>query len=413
QPEGGAPRKAAAANSTADLHTSSCRQAAWLVSGSRTCSSCRTSPSAMRLVASASSCITSMRSSSTIIWKLREYRKSPTSTLAALPHTALAVLRPRRRSDSSTTSSWSRVEVWMNSITAASWCASAPTPSLPSPRLPRAAAASSSSMGRRRLPPAPMMYSATWLTRTTSEARRRRISASTAVMSAAARAWISGSRGRSTAAGRGSGTVSMQGPVRGNADYKAGMLFSDPGARQFPMAAGAGVILHCPHAHSRAIPEGQSMARGANKVSLVGNLGNDPDMKNTQGGMAICTLSLATPSVRKDRDGNQEEKTEWHRVKLFGKLGEIAGEYLRKGRQVYIEGRIEYGSYEKDGVKHYTTDIVADEMQMLGGGGEGSAGAGGGGRSERPQRSAPQRREVPAAAKAEFSEDFADDDMPF
>ena len=109
--------------------------------------------------------------------------------------------------------------------------------------------------------------------------------------------------------------------------------------------------------------------RGANKVILVGNLGNDPDVKYTQGGMAITTISLATTSVRKDRDGNQQEKTEWHRVKLFGKLGEIAGEYLRKGRQVYIEGRLEYGSYEKDGVKHYTTDIVADDMQMLGSGG--------------------------------------------
>src|SRR3546814_15568937 len=74
-----------------------------------------------------------------------------------------------------------------------------------------------------------------------------------------------------------------------------------------------------------------AMARGVNKVILVGNLGNDPDMKYTQGGMAICTLSVATTSVRKDRDGNQQEKTEWHRVKLFGKLGEIAGEYLRKG----------------------------------------------------------------------------------
>ena len=160
------------------------------------------------------------------------------------------------------------------------------------------------------------------------------------------------------------------------------------------------------------------MARGVNKVILVGNLGNDPDMKYTQGGMAICTLSVATTSVRKDKEGNTQERTEWHRVKLFGKLGEIAGEYLRKGRQVYIEGRIEYGSYDKDGVKHYTTDIVGDEMQMLGGGGEGGgAGAGGGGRSEsrgeRPQRSTPQRREVPAAAKAEFSEDFADDDIPF
>ena len=94
------------------------------MSGLRTCSSCRTSPSAIVLVVSARIRITSSWSSSTISWKLREYRKSPTSTRAALPQTALAVLRPRRRSDSSTTSSWSRVAVWMNSITAASWCAS-------------------------------------------------------------------------------------------------------------------------------------------------------------------------------------------------------------------------------------------------------------------------------------------------
>ena len=160
------------------------------------------------------------------------------------------------------------------------------------------------------------------------------------------------------------------------------------------------------------------MARGVNKVILVGNLGNDPEVKYTQGGMAITTLSLATTSVRKDKEGNTQERTEWHRVKLFGKLGEIAGEYLRKGRQVYIEGSIRYDKFTgQDGVEKYFTDIVADEMQMLGGGGEGGAGAGGGGRSEsrgeRPQRSTPQRREVPAAAKAEFSEDFADDDIPF
>ncbi|TLY49114.1 MAG: single-stranded DNA-binding protein, partial [Gammaproteobacteria bacterium] len=88
------------------------------------------------------------------------------------------------------------------------------------------------------------------------------------------------------------------------------------------------------------------MARGVNKVILMGNLGNDPEVRYTAGGMAICSLSLATTSQRKDKDGQQIEKTEWHRVKLFGKLGEIAGEYLKKGRQVYIEGRIEYGSYE-------------------------------------------------------------------
>jgi single-strand DNA-binding protein len=161
------------------------------------------------------------------------------------------------------------------------------------------------------------------------------------------------------------------------------------------------------------------MARGINKVILVGNLGNDPDTKYTQGGVAITTLSLATTSVRKDREGNTQEKTEWHRVKLFGKLGEIAGEYLRKGRQVYIEGRLEYGSYEKDGVKHYTTDIVADDMQMLGGGAESGAprreSSGGESRPARPsqpQGGAPRREQAPAKA-SDFGADFADDDIPF
>ena len=170
------------------------------------------------------------------------------------------------------------------------------------------------------------------------------------------------------------------------------------------------------------------MARGVNKVILVGNLGNDPDVKYTQGGMAITTLSVATTSVRKDREGNQQEKTEWHRVKLFGKLGEIAGEYLKKGRSVYIEGRLEYGSYEKDGIKHYTTDIVADEMQMLGGGEGGQRGGGegggyqqrssGGGGSygsggDRQQRAPAQRRESAAAKPANFDDVPFDDDIPF
>ena len=170
------------------------------------------------------------------------------------------------------------------------------------------------------------------------------------------------------------------------------------------------------------------MARGVNKVILVGNLGNDPDVKYTQGGMAITTLIVATTSVRKDREGNQQEKTEWHRVKLFGKLGEIAGEYLKKGRSVYIEGRLEYGSYEKDGIKHYTTDIVADEMQMLGGGEGGQRGGGegggyqqrssGGGGSygsggDRQQRAPAQRRDPAPAKPANFDDVPFDDDIPF
>ncbi|MGY4516720.1 single-stranded DNA-binding protein [Lysobacter sp. HA18] len=164
------------------------------------------------------------------------------------------------------------------------------------------------------------------------------------------------------------------------------------------------------------------MARGVNKVILVGNLGNDPEVKYTQGGMAITSISLATTSVRKDREGNQQEKTEWHRVKLFGKLGEIAGEYLKKGRQVYIEGRLEYSTSGEGDAKKYYTDIIADEMQMLGGGGgEGTSASGGRGEfrsgGDRPQR-APQstpapRREAPAARNNDFGSDFADDDIPF
>ena len=156
------------------------------------------------------------------------------------------------------------------------------------------------------------------------------------------------------------------------------------------------------------------MARGINKVILVGNLGNDPDTKYTQGGMAITRISLATTSVRKDKDGNQQERTEWHRVVFFGKLGEIAGEYLRKGGQCYVEGSIRYDKYTgQDGVEKYSTDIIADELQLLGGRGEG----GGGGSSERPQRAAPRqdsapRREQPAAQQAPM-DDFADDDIPF
>ncbi len=157
------------------------------------------------------------------------------------------------------------------------------------------------------------------------------------------------------------------------------------------------------------------MARGINKAILVGNLGNDPETKYTQGGMAVTKISLATTSVRKDRDGNTQENTQWHRVTFFGKLAEIAGEYLRKGSQVYVEGEIRYDKYTgQDGVEKFFTEIVANEMQMLGGRGEGGGGGGfRGERSERPARQEPQRREAPAAAKADFGDDFADDDIPF
>ena len=169
------------------------------------------------------------------------------------------------------------------------------------------------------------------------------------------------------------------------------------------------------------------MARGINRVILVGNLGNDPDCKFTQAGMAITRISLATTSERKNKAGEKESRTEWHRVVFFGKLGEIAGEYLRKGSQVYVEGSIKYDKYTgQDGVEKYTTDIVANEMQMLGGRGEGGGGGYGGG--ERPQRQqaprpqgggqggsrggAPQRQR-PAPATQQPTDDFADEDIPF
>ena len=171
------------------------------------------------------------------------------------------------------------------------------------------------------------------------------------------------------------------------------------------------------------------MARGVNKVILVGNLGADPETRYTANGGNITTIKVATSESWKDKQtGEMQERTEWHRVKFFGRLAEIAGEYLKKGRQVYIEGSIRTDKYtDKEGVERYATDIIANEMQLLGnnpggGGGEGGGGGGGGrgerGGYDRPQRSAPSsgagggqsrpepRREAPPP------DDF-EDDIPF
>jgi single-strand DNA-binding protein len=117
------------------------------------------------------------------------------------------------------------------------------------------------------------------------------------------------------------------------------------------------------------------MARGVNKVILVGNLGRDPEVRYTSNGQAIANITVATSEQWKDKQsGQSQERTEWHRVVMFGKLGEIAGEYLRKGSQVYIEGSLRTRKWQgQDGQDRYTTEIVADEMQMLGGRGGGSA----------------------------------------
>jgi len=165
------------------------------------------------------------------------------------------------------------------------------------------------------------------------------------------------------------------------------------------------------------------MARGVNKVILIGNLGADPETRYTASGSAITSVSLATSENWKDKQtGEAQERTEWHRVKFFGRLAEIAGEYLKKGRQVYIEGSIRSSKYtDKEGVERWSTDIIANEMQMLGGSGEGGSrggGEGGGGYRARPQQqsrgSAPGGgHPSPAQQPASGVGDFEDDDIPF
>lgn len=124
---------------------------------------------------------------------------------------------------------------------------------------------------------------------------------------------------------------------------------------------------------------------GVNKVILLGRLGADPEVRYTSGGTAVAKFNLATSETYKDKDGSKQEKTEWHRVVAFGKLGEICGEYLSKGKQVYVEGRLQTRSWEdKDGNKKYTTEVNVNNMVMLG------SGEGGGGGKESSVSSEPQ-----------------------
>ncbi|MBI5970759.1 MAG: single-stranded DNA-binding protein [Deltaproteobacteria bacterium] len=117
--------------------------------------------------------------------------------------------------------------------------------------------------------------------------------------------------------------------------------------------------------------------RGVNKVILVGNLGKDPEVRYSPSGMAVCNFSIATTENWKDKEGNKQDKTEWHKIVTFGKLAEICGEYLAKGKQIYIEGRLQTRTWDdKSGVKRYTTEVVASEMLMLGGPKDGGKGAG-------------------------------------
>jgi single-strand DNA-binding protein len=160
------------------------------------------------------------------------------------------------------------------------------------------------------------------------------------------------------------------------------------------------------------------MARGINKVILIGHLGADPESRAMPSGMTVANLRLATTESWKDKQsGEQQERTEWHNVALFGRLGEIAAEYLRKGSQVYIEGRLRTRKWQdKEGRDRYTTEIVGNEMQMLGGrggGAGGSAAAGSsGGYSEAGARSE-MSESVSAGAGAGASNQEFDDDIPF
>ena len=153
------------------------------------------------------------------------------------------------------------------------------------------------------------------------------------------------------------------------------------------------------------------MARGINKAILIGNLGADPETRYMPNGNAVCNIALATSDSWKDKQtGQQQERTEWHRVSLFGKVAEIAGQYLRKGSKVYIEGRLQTREWEKDGIKRYTTEVIVDmggQMQMLDSPDSGS----------RNQNYAPQsqqrseRRQQNQPENTDYGQ--FDDDIPF
>lgn len=154
---------------------------------------------------------------------------------------------------------------------------------------------------------------------------------------------------------------------------------------------------------------------GVNKVILLGNLGRDPEMRYTPDGTAIASFSLATSENFKDRDGNKQERTEWHNVTLFGRQAEIAGEYLRKGSQAYIEGRLKTEKYtDKEGVERTVTKIIGDRMQLIGRRGDGNGDGGSEGSGTQAAATSGSRGGGGGAGNAAPAptEDF-DDDIPF
>lgn len=142
------------------------------------------------------------------------------------------------------------------------------------------------------------------------------------------------------------------------------------------------------------------MARGVNKVIIVGTVGKDPELRYAQSGTAICTLSVATNERWTDKQGQKHERTEWHRVQMFGKLAEIAGEYLKKGSHAYFEGSLRTDKYtDREGIERYATSIIVSEMQMLGG--------------KRDDAVQERRSEQSQRKDSKPQPDFPDDDLPF
>ena len=160
------------------------------------------------------------------------------------------------------------------------------------------------------------------------------------------------------------------------------------------------------------------MARGVNKVILIGNSGADPELRYTPGGTAVSNFSIATNESWTDSSGERQERTEWHRIVVWGRLAEICNQYLRKGSKVYIEGKLQTRSWEgQDGLKRYTTEVVARDMQMLDtrgemGGMDGSYGGGSsqGGGQAKPQSDASASDDTATSEPPPYA---ADDDLPF
>jgi single-strand DNA-binding protein len=224
-------------------------------------------------------------------------------------------------------------------------------------------------------------------------------------------------------------------PMNGADEWRKSQADGDPGCWLIADGLGGSPVSgEAASGYSSRLPRGgvrqrlqnereRAMARGVNKVILIGNLGADPETRYLPSGGAVTNVRLATSESWKDKQtGQQQERTEWHAVVFFNRLAEIAGEYLKKGSKVYIEGSLRTRKWQdKDGVDRYTTEIVASEMQMLDGRGEGMGGGGmGGGMSggapqQRPQRQAPAaggRESAPPAQPPAAFDDF-DDDIPF